>query len=484
MSQLKRYAILFLTTSLFLAGFTSVDAQQDTLGASSEIDTSQYMPPLYEGAINYDLMVASSNGYTSEIKRLIDRGADINTESIDGVTPLIYAVLNNKPEAVKMILNYKPVIDKLTSSYETALLIAVKSDYFDICEALIRAGADVDYPDRNGATPLHYASINGYFEIADLLLYYEAAVDEKSDDGITPLMAAIMAGYANIADLLIQNGANMEARNREGNTPFLIATVNGDTLIMDLLRKNGVDIYTVNNARYSALDLSISADQPTATRYLLDHGNKWAEAPEKPVDPYKVAAKYRRREMVDLLKQYDVPGQVKYAIDQATFTLSSRFVLHDYYTGLSVSLKEPYLNAGITLGCDLKLWYTRVLVKDSEFLYHQYFNKAYLIYGGVFKDFLLYEQPFKSQLLLSANLNAGYSFGQTLRGTEKVPPNQFLLIPGVSLRYKLRNVSFSLGAEYIKSDFYHIGPVWLRAGISYTRYFDKVRTQIKPLKWY
>ena len=53
----------------------------------------------------------------------------------------------------------------------------------------------MDLPDRNGASPLHYASINGYFEITDLLLYYNASIDQKSDEGITPLLASIMAGY-------------------------------------------------------------------------------------------------------------------------------------------------------------------------------------------------------------------------------------------------------------------------------------------------
>jgi ankyrin repeat protein len=483
-----KYIIRALLGGLLLLSYPSVYAQQDTLVTAGdntqEIDTSDYMPVFYEGGLNYNLMLASSRGYTSEIKRLIGLGANVNTESIEGVTPLIFAVLNDQPAAVQTLLEYKPVLDKLTASYETALIIAVKSDFFDICESLIRAGADVDYPDRNGATPLHYAAINGYFDIADLLLYYNASIDEKSDDGVTPLLATVMAGFANIADLLVQNGANMEARNKDGFTPFLMATVNGDTLIMDMLRKNGVDIYTVNNARYSALDLSISANKPVATRYLLRIGNKWTEIAEKHVDPYEVAAKYRRKEIVPLLKDYNIPGQIKYAIDQATFTVSSRFVLKDYYTGLSFSLKEPYLNAGIMVGCDMKLWYTRVLVKDSEFLYHQYFNKAYLIYAGLFKDFLLYENPFKSELLLSASVNAGYSFGQTLKGTEKAPPNDFVIIPGVSLKWKLKNLSFSLGTEYIRSDFYHIGPVWLRAGISYTLFFDKVRTQIKPIKWY
>ena len=331
-----KYLLQILISGFLVCHSAVILAQQDTIQSKFEvtelIDTSDYMPSFYESALDYNLMIASSKGYISEIDRLIGLGADVNTESVVGVTPLIFAVINNELEAVKTLLKYNPDLDKITSSYETPLIIAVKNNNFEICETLIRAGADVDIPDGNGASPLHYASINGYFEITDLLLYYNASIDQKSDEGITPLLAAIMAGYPTVADLLIQNGANMEARNNNGFTPFIMASVNGDTLIMDLLFRHGVDIYATNNEHYNALDLSISSNQPDAVKYLLRIGDKWTATSSGAVDPYLVAAKYRRKDMVSLLKKNNVPGQVKYGIDQSTFTVSARVTLKDYYT--------------------------------------------------------------------------------------------------------------------------------------------------------
>ena len=160
--------------------------------------------------------------------------------------------------------------------------------------------------------------------------------------------------------------------------PSLWHPYNGDTLIMDLLFRHGVDIYATNNAHYNALDLAISANQPEAAKYLLRIGDKWTSTSSNAVDPYLVAAKYRRKDMVSLLKKNNVPGQVKYGIDQAAVTVSSRFTLKDYYTGFSLSFKEPYLNGGIIVGTDMKLWYTRVLIKNSEHLFYQYLDKGYL----------------------------------------------------------------------------------------------------------
>jgi ankyrin repeat protein len=488
MSAYIKYVLQILIIGFVVCRPVIISAQQidaESKSANIEpIDTSDYLPSFYDSGLNYNLLVAASKGYTSEIERLISLGADINTETIAGVTPLAFAVINNKLDAVNTLLKFNPVLDKLTTSYETPLIIAVKNNNLEICESLIRAGADIDFTDRNGATPLHYASINGYFEITDLLLYYNASIDQKSDEGTTPLLASIMAGYANVTDLLIQNGANMEARNLKGFTPFIMASVNGDTLIMDLLFRHGVDIYAANNAHYNALDLAISYNQPEAAKYLLRIGNKWANHAEHAIDPYLVATKYRRKEMVSLLKKYDVPGQVQFGIDQATITLSSRFTLKDYYTGLSLTLKEPYLNGGIIAGCDMKLWYTRVLIKDSEHLYYQYLDKGYLAYAGVFKDFMLSENPFKSSFILTPSILAGYSFGHKLKGTLMAPANDFVVIPDISLKWNRKNFLITVGMEYIRSEFYHIGPFWVRAGFAYTLFFDKIRSQVSPVKWY
>jgi ankyrin repeat protein len=464
--------------------FAQQETSDTTTGVIETIDTSEYLPLLYDYSLDYNLMLAASKGYVSEIDRLIEKGADINTTTEEGATPLIFAVTNNKLAAVNELLKFNPVIDKITSSYETSLIIAAKNGNTDICETLIRAGADPDLPDRNGATPIHHAALNGFFDIVDLLIYYNASLDQKSDEGLTPLLVSIMSGYADITDLLIQNGANIEARNNDGFTPFLMATVNGDTLIMDLLFRHGADIYAINNSNYNALDLTISANQSEAARYLLRIGNKWTNTETDVVNPYVVASKYRRKEMINLLKENNVQGQVKYAIDQASFTVSERLVFRDYYTGLGLSFKEPFLNAGIIAGCDMKLWYSRVLKKDSEHTFYQYFDKGYLVYAGIFKDFKLHENPLKSNIAISAALSAGYSFGHILKGTYLTPSNQFILIPDISMKWNRENYYLLAGLEYIKSPFYHIGPLWVRIGISYTLFFDKVRTQVKPIKWY
>ena len=473
--------ILFAFTLLFISGSLFSQVEETV---NEYYDTIDYVPSFYRGALDYNLMIAASRGYTEEINRLIMKGADIFSETDQGVTPLIFAISSNQTIIAKMLIDYGSDPNKLTLRNETPLIIAVKNENSEITEALLRAGADVDFTDRYDATALHYASVYDYRQIADLLLYYDASIDKKTVEGSTPLFASVWAGNAAIADLLIQNGANVEARDKEGFTPFMMAALNGDTLIMQLLFKKGVDIYAVNNSNNNALTLTIIADKSDATKYLLRIGNKWDNRGSRAVSPYSVASKYRRKDIFKILEDNKIPGNIKYEIDQVDIMASTRFFLHDIYTGASFSFKEPYLNGGIIVGLDTKLWYTRVLLKQTENMLYQYMDKGSVVYAGLFKDFALTDYAFKANFEISTSLSAGYTFGNVLKGTLNVPHNKFVIIPAVALKWTNKDLSFSLGADYLKSDFYHVGPVWLRIGASYNLYFDKVRTNGKTLKWY
>jgi ankyrin repeat protein len=483
MASISKLIIRIIIVNTMLCSSGSMFSQVSGI-SWAKYDTSMYIPSMYKGATDYNLMIAASKGYTMEIERLILKGADIDAEADGGATPLIFAVSNNKEGVVRLLIRYGADVNKITSEFETPLLIAVKNENQVIAEALLRAGADIHFSDKYDATALHYASIYGYLQLTDMLLYYNASIDKKTVEGITPLLASVGSGWADVADLLIQNGANMEARDNEGFTPFLMASLNGDTLLMDLLYKKGVDIYTTNIYKHNALTLSIIANQPDATKYLLRIGDKWAVPGKDFENPYSVASKYRRKEMINILKSYNVPGELKFQIDQVAINASSRFCLHDLYTGVSLSFKEPYLNAGFIAGCDVKFWYTRILVKDSEHLFHQYMDKGSMAYAGLFKDFALTDHLNKLNYTISSSLLGGYSFGNKLKGTLVTPENKFMIIPSVSLKLMKMNFSSSIGMEYLRSGYYKTGPIWLRISFSYNYFFDEVRSRFKTIRWY
>ncbi len=450
----------------------------------TEIDTSEYLPLIFDGALEYNLTIAAVAGYSSEIERLVRAGAEVDAESTEGATPLFFAIINRRNEAVRKLIEAGADVNKLSLQNENPLYLAMSVKDPVIAEMLIRAGADVNYTNKAGVTPLHIASAYGLFDLTDLFLYYEADIDAKDDDGTTPLMAAVWAGYPDIAELLIRNGANMESRDKEGFTPFMVAAQNGDTLMMNMLAGRGVDIYAKNIFNWDALALSIKSNRIHATEFLLKKGNKWGDESQAAVNPYNIAAKYRREEMMELLKREKVPGRYQKRLDQMAISLSSKFNTKDYFSGMNLSFKEPMSNMGFIAGIDTKLWRTRVLMKESEDLYYQYYDKSSMVYAGAFREFQLTDNQFKGNFYFSASLSAAYSFANKLRGTDITPGNKLRIIPATLFKYEKSILQVFAGLEYTGSQYYKTGPIWIRAGVSVNIYFDPDRAPGKIIKWY
>ncbi|HCI56174.1 MAG TPA: ankyrin repeat domain-containing protein [Bacteroidales bacterium] len=474
-----------ITLMLFLCAFCRSMPQENE---QEEGDTLKYenilRGPDVEFNLNYNLLTASAEGDVIGIEWLIRHGADVKTSTNEGATALHFATANDKPDAVRVLLENGADPDVLSNYSEAPLHIAAKNNYLEIAEILALYGANVNITDRFGATPLHYAAAYGYLEMVDMLLYYEAATYIKDKDGTTPLMAAIWAGHADIADLLIQNGANFSEKDKDGFTPFLIAAQNGDTLIMELLLKRFVNIYETNNYGYNALCLATKSNHIEAVKYLLKKGNSWISENTNSVNPYEVAITYGRKEIAKILEENNITAVSKNRIDHINFLPETKFCLHDYYTGVSISLKEISRNIGFIFGYDFKPAYSRVLMKVSDDIFYQYMDKSSLIYSGVFKDFAVTDNPLGGNWFFSISLAGGYFLGNKLKGTDIVPGNKLKIIPAAGMKWLKNNFSLQFNAEYYSLPFYRIGPIWIKAGIGYNMFFNQIRAPGKIIKWY
>lgn len=87
-----------------------------------------------------------------------------------------------------------------------------------LANVLVRAGAEVDRPTINGATPLELAGGSGFHRLVAALLRLGAAVDHQNDQGLTALMAAATANNRRAAEILISAGADATLRDDRGRT--------------------------------------------------------------------------------------------------------------------------------------------------------------------------------------------------------------------------------------------------------------------------
>ena len=149
-----------------------------------------------------ELMVASQNGDVEVVKMLLNKGADVNSKTSDGITALIWATLNGHIEVVKMLIDKGANVNANEGNGMTALIYASDKGYLDVVQSLLYKGADVNAKLSDGNTALIYAADKGYLDVVQALLNKGADVNAKASDGMTALDAAKEGGHVDVQTIL------------------------------------------------------------------------------------------------------------------------------------------------------------------------------------------------------------------------------------------------------------------------------------------
>ena len=109
---------------------------------------------------------------------------------------------------------------------------------------LLREGADVNAPQGDGMTALHWAAERGDAELADVLLYAGARVDAGTRIGhYTPLHLASRRAGATVVEVLLDAGSDPNASTtNSGATPLHLAAATGDPGVVEVLVEAGADV--------------------------------------------------------------------------------------------------------------------------------------------------------------------------------------------------------------------------------------------------
>ncbi|KAJ2946163.1 hypothetical protein O0L34_g5096 [Tuta absoluta] len=115
---------------------------------------------------------------------------------------------------------------------------------------------DVNFPDSNGFTPLHYAARYGLDVLVNILILNKANVNCANKKGQTALHLAALNNKTNVIRLLLDNGANINAIDSSGNTPLHDASDMGNIGAAKILISYNPDITMLNGSSKSALDIA------------------------------------------------------------------------------------------------------------------------------------------------------------------------------------------------------------------------------------
>lgn len=238
------------------------------------------------------------------VRALLQQGADVNQQDVDGSTALHWAAYVDDPGIIGVLLKAGAKVNLANQFGITPLMEACDSRDPKIVDLLLNAGADPNARAEAGETPVMRAARAGNAEVMRLLLAHrgDPNAKEPSQDQ-TALMWAISQRHSDVAQLLVESGADVRARtksprgkaaamgdgesgnrayaaagllsrpgNGNGVTPLLFAARVGDLESAKVLLQAGADVNETGNDGLSALTLAaVRANVPLAL-YLLDRG--------------------------------------------------------------------------------------------------------------------------------------------------------------------------------------------------------------------
>jgi len=158
------------------------------------------------------------------------------------------------------------------ASERPSVIDAAKHGDRDALRALVQKKADVNAPEGDGTTALHWASYRDDLESADLLLRAGAKVDAANDLGATPLWTASQNGSAAMVAKLLAAGANPNAALLAGETPVMVAARTGNPDVVERLLAKGANPNARGARGQTPLMWAVAQKHPDVVKVLLAHG--------------------------------------------------------------------------------------------------------------------------------------------------------------------------------------------------------------------
>src|SRR5687768_11215537 len=163
------------------------------------------------------------------------------------------------------------IVATAVAAERPAVIDAARSGDRAALRALIQKKADVNQPDADGATALHWAAHRDDLESVDLLVAAGANVNAANDLGATPLWVASTNGVA-VSKRLLEAGANPNLALLAGETPLMAAARAGQAGVASLLLAKGANANARGPRGQTALMWAVSERHPGVVKALLAGG--------------------------------------------------------------------------------------------------------------------------------------------------------------------------------------------------------------------
>jgi ankyrin repeat protein len=226
------------------------------------------------------LMCAARNGRPETIRILLDRGADANLTNWEGDRAIDLAheslggteVFHRLEEASKTVDGMQTV----PSDKDFLIMLAASRHATDEeILAAIEAGANVaareDFRTERRTALMRAAESRG-ISVIEKLIAKGAELNTRDNEGDTALMIAVSARNNGVVLPLLKNGAKIDIKNNEGNTALMIAVKAQNNEIVLPLLESGAKIDARNKKGNTALMTAIREQNEEIIPTLLENG--------------------------------------------------------------------------------------------------------------------------------------------------------------------------------------------------------------------
>lgn len=180
------------------------------------------------------LHLAARYARADAAKRLLDAGAEANSQDNTGRTPLHAAVAADAMGVFQILLRNRATnLNARMYDGTTPLILAARLAIEGMVEDLINADADINAADNSGKTALHWAAAVNNVEAVNILLLHGANRDAQDDKDETPLFLAAREGSYEACKALLDNFANREITDHMDRLPRDVAA---ERLHHDIIR--------------------------------------------------------------------------------------------------------------------------------------------------------------------------------------------------------------------------------------------------------
>ncbi|MEM7175553.1 MAG: ankyrin repeat domain-containing protein, partial [Chlamydiota bacterium] len=229
---------------------------------------------------------------------------------------------------------------------------------------LIDTKADINRPDKNGATLAWVAAQQGQDKCLKLLIDVKVDINKPNKDGQTLAWIAAQSGQDKCLQLLIDTKADINKPNKDGQTPTWIATQQGQDKCLKLLIDAKVDINKPNKDGQTLAWIATQSGQDKCLQLLIDAKADINKPNKDGIIPAYVAAQNGQDKCLELLIA------AKADLSQLDQTLNDPKFLKNYEVITALVHDDPnLLNSTLTKEADFN---KNIVIGNNQYSLIQY----------------------------------------------------------------------------------------------------------------